>query len=204
MRFSISWTRRWSDWHSLRLHSVRGTSRFLDQKSIKSHKKSCDEIKSKSFSPLRAFLLFAIRAKFRSSNGQTRNFFFYRRGFFVRLIYASHFDSVCFSSHRALSFLNRPKVTKVNDLKPQKNRERRRLLAIPWARKRRKLLRATLKWEPRLPSLRRNVHAILLLTTSGPSIPALDTVAPNHWFDFVSICSFLSLKLFPEEKEKNY
>lgn len=36
-----------------------------------------------------------------------------------------------------------------------------------------------------------------LLTTSGPSMPALDTVAPNHWFDFVSICSFRSLKLLP-------
>lgn len=32
-----------------------------------------------------------------------------------------------------------------------------------------------------------------LLTTSGPSMPVLDTVAPNHWFDFVSICSFFSL-----------
>lgn len=38
------------------------------------------------------------------------------------------------------------------------------------------------------------------LTTSGPSTPALETVAPNHWFDLVSICSFRSLKLFPAIK----
>lgn len=29
-------------------------------------------------------------------------------------------------------------------------------------------------------------------------MPALDTVAPNHWFDLVSTCSCRSLKWFPE------
>lgn len=45
------------------------------------------------------------------------------------------------------------------------------------------------------------------LTTRGPSIPALDTVAPNHWCDFVSICSPLSLKVLPvwaEKRDKCY
>lgn len=40
-----------------------------------------------------------------------------------------------------------------------------------------------------------NVHN--LLTTNGPSTPALETVAPNHWWDFVSICSFRSLNWLP-------
>lgn len=51
---------------------------------------------------------------------------------------------------------------------------------------------------------RRAIKLIILwrirLTTSGPSTPALETVAPNHWFDLVSICSFRSLKLFPAIK----
>ena len=45
----------------------------------------------------------------------------------------------------------------------------------------------------------KSIKQLIKLTTNGPSIPALATVAPNHCPDLVSICSLRSLKLFPVE-----